>query len=444
MEKRLLVIGAGGIGCEVIKTLVLSGFRQLEVVDGDIIEFSNLHRQFLFSREDIGKNKAEVACRRIRELTGVVLKAHVGDVSDRGKFPLMFFKAFDALISAVDNIKAREHINRVGILFGLPVIESGSAGYLGQCYVVLSPETECYSCIPREQKEIIPVCSIRTKPDSVDHCAIWARDYFFEECFGKKKKEGQGGCNVCRALDELGGGCGRGGVLCCDLEEFRFSVCGCSRVSPGEKRRGRCLNEMHGVLRKAAEELGKRKAVVFDKDNGVVCDFIHAVVALRCEQHGIERPTKFDLMTLVGNIVPAVSSTNAIVGGMVVMMLIRYFQEGVSGCRNEYLTTGFRKWIQQEEIVARNEDCDVCGRENRIYLCDIDAATIEDLLVFFGVENAAVFSKDSLLYDEDFPDNFKIVLGELGVSYGELVAVEAGDRRMNVFVEEEEATQALC
>lgn len=60
-DSRLLVVGAGGIGCELLKNIVLTGFKDIEVIDLDTIDVSNLNRQFLFQKQHVGKSKSSVA-----------------------------------------------------------------------------------------------------------------------------------------------------------------------------------------------------------------------------------------------------------------------------------------------------------------------------------------------------------------------------------------------
>src|SRR3989338_2321186 len=67
-NKKLLMIGAGGIGCELLENFILVGFSRITVVDMDTIDVSNLNRQFLFRREHVGRPKAEIVCEAMREV----------------------------------------------------------------------------------------------------------------------------------------------------------------------------------------------------------------------------------------------------------------------------------------------------------------------------------------------------------------------------------------
>ena len=110
-EAKILVVGAGGIGCELLKNLVLSGFQYIEVVDLDVIELSNLNRQFLFRRQHIGQSKARVAVETVSKLSiHVIILAHWANIKDTKLFPFSFFRKFTLVMNALDNLGMLLHV----------------------------------------------------------------------------------------------------------------------------------------------------------------------------------------------------------------------------------------------------------------------------------------------------------------------------------------------
>ncbi|KAK7915788.1 hypothetical protein WMY93_011549 [Mugilogobius chulae] len=138
---KILVIGAGGLGCELLKNLALSGFRLIHVVDMDTIDVSNLNRQFLFRPKDVGRPKADVAAEFITTA-----------------FQDVKLYQFHIIVCGLDSVIARRWMN--GMLISLlsyedgvldpssiiPLIDGGTEGFKGNARVILPGMTACIDC----------------------------------------------------------------------------------------------------------------------------------------------------------------------------------------------------------------------------------------------------------------------------------------------------------
>ncbi|KAI5165262.1 ubiquitin-like 1-activating enzyme E1 B [Nematocida sp. AWRm78] len=175
MTNSILLIGAGGIGSEVVNLLIKHYKGDLCIIDYDKIELSNLNRQYFYNNSDINKYKAEVLSDRISKYTkNIKISYYIDDIKYK-KFNVDFFKNFQLIISCVDNISTRKHISMMGILSNTVIIESGSSGYDGEVYVIHNKHTECYECRSITEVKTYPICTLRQIPKEWHNCVHWAK-----------------------------------------------------------------------------------------------------------------------------------------------------------------------------------------------------------------------------------------------------------------------------
>jgi adenylyltransferase/sulfurtransferase len=142
---RVLVVGAGALGNEVLKNLALLGVGTVFVIDLDEIESSNLSRSVLFRSNDGGRPKAEVAALRTHEINpDITTIAMHGDViTDLG---LGLFADVDVVIGCLDNREARLWVNRQCWKVGTPWVDAGIQEIQGVVKVFVPPDSACYEC----------------------------------------------------------------------------------------------------------------------------------------------------------------------------------------------------------------------------------------------------------------------------------------------------------
>jgi molybdopterin/thiamine biosynthesis adenylyltransferase len=142
---RVLLVGAGALGNEILKNLILLGFRQVVVVDLDRLELSNLSRAVLCRKQDIGKLKAEAVAAAARELEpDLRIQPLALNVVQAGGLGL--FDWSDLVIAGLDNREARLWINRSCWLMNRPWIDGAIEGINGVARVFLPGQAPCYEC----------------------------------------------------------------------------------------------------------------------------------------------------------------------------------------------------------------------------------------------------------------------------------------------------------
>lgn len=148
-QARIMVVGAGALGNEILKNLALLGVGNILVIDLDTVENSNLSRSILFREQDEGQVKAKVAADRVKEINpdcrAVGLQANV--IHDVG---LGVFKWADVVIGGLDNREARLAINQACWKVGTPWVDGAIEVLFGMARVFVPPDSACYECTMNE------------------------------------------------------------------------------------------------------------------------------------------------------------------------------------------------------------------------------------------------------------------------------------------------------
>ncbi|CAH9080601.1 unnamed protein product [Cuscuta europaea] len=296
---KLLVVGAGGLGCELLKDLALSGFQNIEVIDMDRIEVTNLNRQFLFRLEDVGKPKAEVAAKRVMErVSGVNIIPHFCRIEDK---PISFYSDFHIIVLGLDSMEARGYINAVACGFLeydcddnlieetiKPMVDGGTEGFKGHARIIKPGVTPCFECtiwlFPPQEK--FPLCTLAETPRTAAHCVEYAHLIKWDEVHSGKS---------------------------------------------------------------------------FDADNPEHMQWVYSEAVKRAELFGIPGVTYSFTQGVVKNIVPAIASTNAIISAACALETLKLVSGCSKSLSNHLTYNGVAGLNADVTEFVKDKDCLVCG-----------------------------------------------------------------------------------
>lgn len=188
------LVGAGAIGCEMLKSWAMIGLAtgpkgKISVADMDQIEKSNLNRQFLFRPKDVGKLKSDIAAEAVQAMNPelkdkiVTLRDRVGPDTEH-VYNENFWEELDGVTNALDNVDARQYVDRRCVFFRKPLVDSGTLGTKGNTQVVLPFLTESYSSSQDPPEQSFPQCTLRSFPNKIEHTIAWAKEKFHQYFVG--------------------------------------------------------------------------------------------------------------------------------------------------------------------------------------------------------------------------------------------------------------------
>ena len=301
---KILVVGAGGLGCEILKNLALSGVKNIHVVDLDTIELSNLNRQFLFRQKDIGKFKADVACEFIKKKY-----PDINIVPSHKKiqeFANDFYKDFDIIIGGLDNVEARSYINqKVHELVEfdeegnplpetvIPFIDGGTEGFRGQAKVILPYTTSCFDCdteIINTKRNTYAMCTIAENPRVPEHCIEYAFTIEWKKHFNKP----------------------------------------------------------------------------VDKDSIEDVEWIYKAALERAKKYNIEGVTYNLTLGVIKNVIPAIASTNSIIAAETVMEAIKIFTGFSKRLDNYFMYMGHEGLYSSTMQMDKLDNCKTCSKRVQV------------------------------------------------------------------------------
>jgi len=160
-KSKVAVVGVGGLGTVSSLYLALAGVGHLRLIDQDTVETPNLHRQILYSLDDLHYPKAEVAAKRLEKLNPLLKVEPVSDNVNTGNVEKLL-AGVDIVVDGLDNMFTRYLLNRTSVKLGVPYVFGAAIGIEGNLSVFAPPETGCLECLlPNMSDNDLMTCDTR-------------------------------------------------------------------------------------------------------------------------------------------------------------------------------------------------------------------------------------------------------------------------------------------
>lgn len=418
---KCLLIGAGGIGSELLKDLILMEFGEIHIVDLDTIDLSNLNRQFLFRQRDIKQPKSTTAVKAVQGFNNSKLVPYEGNIMDTTQFPLHWFGSFDIIFNALDNLAARRYVNKMSQFLQVPLLESGTSGFDGYMQPIIPTETECFDCTKKETPKTFPVCTIRSTPSQPIHCIVWAKNFLFAQLFAADitndaddetkdwgttdEEEIKRIKQETNELQELQNIILSGDnsqipkiiekIFIHDIEKLlKIDNLWKTRTKPVPLTESQIKTDLTdrdmdlSTVWPIADQIQKLSSITnklmtrmkaennhieFDKDDEDTLEFVATAANIRSQIFHIPMKSVFDIKQTAGNIIPAIATTNAIVAGLSalvslrVLSLLNYAKISKPTELNMVFTAkasniSQNRYLTNPTLAPPNCNCPVCSR----------------------------------------------------------------------------------
>ena len=445
---RVLIAGVGGIGSELIKSIIFAGFIDLTLIDYDVVDMSNLNRNLYFKTEHAFRKipKVEAISKNITERYPYLkVKSYNKSIMS---FNPNFFVDFDIVFCAVDDKEAREYLGRMCIIANKIMIESGTQGFAGSVKTQIRGLYACNYCRAVKNYEEMPSCSVRAIPTQSIHAVLWAKD-LFEKLFKHGEDDEvykflaeQNNSSKNEDFEKLG--------KCIFDKYFNEEI---KKLQNNEllESRGRVFPISYDeALSQMFDETSNNKSylesqiiwsvfqcaekfikhfincqkmkatkmpeAIFDKDNPDMIGFICAATNLRIYNFlnpqdpfsKLKKISLFEIKEKIGNIVPTITSTNSIVSGLQVTEAIKCLKSDLKSLRRIWLSTYAQNRLTDTQNNPPMINCEVCSFKN-IYLNleirnDTSLRQLKEFIESYYCVRKPQISKKYIIFDPNEDD----------------------------------------